>query len=46
MTSCPYFDNLKFDNFDAVVISTTISHLNYVQADFHVSNMVQTFLVF
>jgi len=47
MTTCPYFNNLKFDIFDAVVLSATLSRLNYELTDFHVSNEVQnTFLVF
>jgi len=40
MTTCPYFDNLEIDIFDAVFIIATPPCLDCMQADFHVSTEV------
>jgi len=45
MTTCPYFDILKYDVYDAVVLNATISRLECVQANFHVSTEVQSKLI-
>jgi len=41
MTTWPYFDNLKFDVFDAVFLSATLSHLDCVRVYFHLSTEMQ-----
>jgi len=45
MTTCPYFNDLNFDVFDAMFLSATLSRLSCVQADFHVSTEVQNSLL-
>jgi len=49
LTTCPYFDNLKSETFDAAVLCATLSRLSGVLGDFLVSTdtLVQNvFLVF
>jgi len=47
MTTSSYFDNLKFDVFDVVFLSATLSRLDCIWADIDVSTEVQSsFLVF
>jgi len=41
-TNMPYFDNLKFDVFDVVFLSATLSRQDCLQADLLVSTEVQT----
>jgi len=47
LATCPYFYNLKFDIFDAVVLSATLSCLYCVLGDFHMSTdtLVQNVLL-
>ena len=37
MTTYPYFDHFKFDVFDALFLSATLSRLDCAQVDFYVS---------
>jgi len=41
MTVCRYFDNLKFDIFDAVVLSATLSRLVDIYVSTITSDLVQ-----
>jgi len=49
LTTCSYFDNLKFDICDAVVLAATLARLYRVLGDFHMSTdtlMQNVLLVF
>ena len=45
MTTWPYFDNLNFDIFDAMVLRATLPRLHCTLPNFHVSNDTGTILI-